>query len=96
MTLFELSKRIEYLSISLLTGFDSLKKQESLKAYNIPPLPLNISINLRTAREYSKLGNQVYQSPLKKFQAFPCWKIWKNQLQAFESVALQSTENMGW
>lgn len=96
MTLFELSKRIEYLSISLPTGCGSLEKQEALKAYNIPPLSLNMSINLRTVRKFPKLETQVYQSIKEKLQGFQCWIIWKNQLQAFESVALQSMENLGW
>jgi len=96
MTLFELLKRIESLSLSLLTGSESLKKQDSLKAYNILPLSSKMCFNLRTEREFPELENQAYQPSIKKFQVFLRWEIWKNQMQALGSIALQRMENLVW
>jgi len=87
MTSFELLKKDEYLCFSFLTEYESSKKYESSKNYNIPFISLNRSFNSRTARIDPELENKAYLHSTEDTRTFGQRKDQGERLKAFENKA---------
>ncbi len=87
MTSFELLKKDEYLCFSFLTEYESSKKYESSKEFNITFLSLNRSFNLKTARINPELENKAYLPFTEDTGTFGQRKDQDEQLQALENRA---------